>query len=345
MVGVSVIIPFCNDDELIYRVVDNLCASVDTSRFEIIIVNDGSNYGSGAFRPIEAHTFYQPNVRVINNPVSFGVGYSFDRGIENANGNIVILTASDVFPRKGVWLDRVINAVQGNPNTLGCAVSVGLSPVQMDMGIDKLIRRYGAELLFTVNENDLPEYSDLRKRRGGYTTLFQGKWMMGKLSEEPYEISCLMGAFYFTSRQYFAKLAGWDTVPNNRYCGHRFWGSLEPYISLKSWLVGGGCMLHPDIEAGHVFGRIDKKQKFDKGLRSAEWVWWNKLFMLETMIFDNDLRRRLLGFVHPELNLGVAQKMIRQNHDTVLRVREHNRAKFINTPNIFTEKFNYKFKV
>jgi len=215
----------------------------------------------------------------------------------------------------------------------------------MDINDPKCFKRYGADLLFFVTGDDLPLTSALRARRGGFTDLFKAKWLMGKQKDEPYEIPCLLGAFYWTSKDYYRRLGGWDTMPGNMYCGHRQYGSLEPYISLKSWLMGGGCTLYPDIEAGHVFGRIDARNQFSKGVRSAEWMWWNKLFMLETMIFDQELRIKLYNFVLPELNFGVAKQMIKRNYQGARKVKEENRQKFINTHTIFTDKFDYNFDI
>ena len=103
--------------------------------------------------------------------------------------------------------------------------------------------------------------------------------------------------------------------------------------------------MYPHIEAGHIFGRVDRRNRFSKGVRSMEWMWRNALFILETQIMDADLRKRLYAFVHPQLNFNVAKKMIRDHYDDVLEVREGNRLKFINTPKIFTDKFDYRFKV
>jgi hypothetical protein len=109
--------------------------------------------------------------------------------------------------------------------------------------------------------------------------------------------------------------------------------------------VGGGCTLYPDIETAHVFARIEERKRFEKGVRSGEWIWWNALFILETMIMDVGLRDRLRNFVHPELTFNMAKQMIKRNSETVSRIREANRAKFKNTPDIFVEKFDYRFKV
>jgi hypothetical protein len=140
-------------------------------------------------------------------------------------------------------------------------------------------------------------------------------------------------------------LYGWDTEPRNRYCGFRNWGHLEPYISLKSWFHGGGCTLFPNIEVTHLFNRFDPRHRFDKGSRGADWMWWNALFMLETMILTPSLHDRLEDFPHRELNLNVARQWIERNRETVNRIRERNRQEFKYDYHIFEDKFNYNFDI
>jgi glycosyltransferase involved in cell wall biosynthesis len=328
---VSIIIPFINEFSEIESVLMNLLTSCDINDTEIIVVNDGSREHSGKFHPLELS---YPNVKVINTPAQRGVGFSFDRWVELASGDIIILTASDVFPEIG-WYEKVVDYVNQRPESIGCAVCVGSESGR---------KHYGADLLFTVGIDDLPPKSKLRQRRGGYTELFKGRWA-SKKSDEPYEISCLMGAFYFCKKEWYQKIHGFDTTVSNPWQGHRMWGSLEPYLSLKSWLYGGGCYLTPDIEAKHIFGRADKEHRWDKGKRSAEDRWWNALFILETMILDEKLRRKLSLFPNMELNLGVARQRIRENYKTIVDIRERNRAEFKYDHTIFTDKFGYKFDV
>lgn len=336
----SVLIPFKGDFGEIEPVVQSLLATA-TGDLEVVIVNDGSTQGSGKFRPLEINL---PFVKVINNHKSFGVGYAFDRAFENSTGDIIVLMGADIFVKPG-WFNQVIDAVTSKPETLGCSVCIGLNPTRMSLDDPKNFRRYGADLLFYVDEGDLPKESLLGTRRGGYTSLFKAKWLLAKQSDEPYEIPCVLGAFYFTSRDYFKKLGGWDTESGNQYAGHRVWGSLEPYISLKSWLVGGGCTLYPEIETGHVFARVDRLNKWKKGGRGEDWGWWNRLYILETMIMSQSLRNRLEDFVHPELNFNVARKWIKQNYESILRKREENRLRFKNYHTIFTDKFGYDFDI
>jgi glycosyltransferase involved in cell wall biosynthesis len=338
---VSVCISFRNDFEEISGVVRNLLETAQSDDFEIIIYNDGSFYGDATSRPLELNL---PHIKIINNRRSYGVGYAFDRAVEQARGDIITLMGSDVYPKDG-WYENIRNAVLRNHNTLGCSVCLGINPTRMSLDDPKNFKRYGADLLFYVETNDLPKESVFRSRQGGYTGLFQSKWLFGKQSDEPYEIPCVLGAFYFTSKEYYQKIGGWDTKPNNSFCGHRFWGHLEPHISLKSWLTGGGCTIYPDIETAHVFSRVTNANIYSKGARSMEWSWWNALWILETMIMDESLRKRLYNFVHPELNFNVARKMIRDNYDEVKRARDRNRSRFKNDHTIFTKKFNYDFNI
>lgn len=333
---ISIVIPTRNDTQNLLKTLTGLNVYKD-DRFEVVIVNDGTVYPSN-----KPHSFLReellivdlPQVKVVNYHPSFGVGHAFDRGVENCRYENIILMGCDVTPL-GDWYEQVLEAVTENPNTLGCAVCVGSESGR---------KHYGADLLFWVDNDDLPESSPLKDSKD-YTALFKGKWLPAKEKNTPYEIPCLMGAFYWTSKSYYNLLGGWDTKIEDKYCGHRVWGHLEPFISLKSWLVGGGCTLYPNIEASHEFGRINRKTKWSKGARSAEWTWWNALWILETMILDEFQRQSLYDFVKPCLNFNVARKMIRQNKDKVIAVREANALKFKNTLDIFTEKFDYDFVI
>ena len=330
---ISIIIPTINDDELDTTLKHLLSTTEDYSDIEIIIVNDG-----GEFPICELQ-----RVKLLNNGKNYGVGYSFDRGVEQAKGDIIVIMGGDVRPKHG-WVEKVRNEVSRNPNTIGCATCVGINPTRMDLDDPRNFKRYGADLLFTVSKDDLPEKSPLRKRES-YTALFKGKWKHGKESDTPYEIPCLMGAFYFTSKDYYMKIHGWDTQKNNLYTGHKYWSRLEPHLSLKSWLYGGGCTLYPDIEAGHIFARIPRVHRYRHGLRSQEWIWWNALWILETMILDEELRQKLYDFPNPELNLSRAKRLIKSHYGEIEKVRKRNEREFIYDHRIFTYKFNYDFNI
>jgi glycosyltransferase involved in cell wall biosynthesis len=325
----SVIIPFKNDFEIIHDTIINLLWECNHEEAEIIVVNDGSVFDSNKFRPLNVD--YR-RVRVINSPLSFGVGYSIDRGVSEATGDIIVICGSDVYPRAG-WYEKVLDAVNQTPDTLGCSVCV-------DKENGK--KHYGAELLIEVGKEDLPENSPLRLYPT-YTALFEAQWRKEETTEVT-EIPCALGAFYFTSKRYFKLLGGFDTMPNTRWRGHTAYGSLETFISLKSWLVGGGVTLYPDIEAEHIFNRADGKDKFAKGLRSADRHWFNRLHIAYTMVHDERLLKSILDYPLPELNLNTAKKYIRRDFPYIEKIIARNKSIFTHDVAWFLDRFNYKLK-
>jgi glycosyltransferase involved in cell wall biosynthesis len=325
----SVVIPFKNDFEVIHDTIISLLWECNHEEAEIIVVNDGSVYPSNKFRPL---AFDYKRVRVINNPVGFGVGYALDRGVKEATGDTIVICGSDVQPRQG-WYERVLNYVNQTPDTLGCAVCVSKETGK---------KHYGAELLIQVCKEDLPPNSPLRALPS-YTALFEAQWRKEETTEQ-LSIPCALGAFYWTSKRYYEFIGGFDTKKNSCRMGHSFWGSLEPYISLKSWLVGGGVTLYPDIEAEHQFSRIDIKTRFTKGVRGEDKHWWNRLFIAHTMVHDEQLLKQILDYPKKELNFNVASREIKRNWSNVQEVKERNKLIFTKTVQQFMDDFGYKLK-
>lgn len=321
---ISICVAFKNDYELIDSVVKHIIDTAESDDYEIIVYNDGSVLSSGRPRTLELD---YKNTRVINASQSFGVGHAFDRAVESAKGEYLVLMGSDVYAHKG-WHTKVLDAVKSNPTTIGCAVCVGDK--------EPFRKYYGADLLIKMGIDDLQLHSKLRQRKGGYTDLFRGKWAK-KRGNEPYEISSLMGAFYWVSKTWYQHIGGFDTEIGNRYCGFRVWKHLEAHLSMKSYLCGGNCVLYPDIEVTHVFSREHKS-----GARSAEWMFWNSEWILETMVLSQSARNRLHDFMNPELNLNVARQMIKRNMETVERYKEKNRQRFKYGLEIFETKFGIK---
>lgn len=312
---ISVCVPFKQDFGEIEPIVQHLLTTAGSDDIEILVYNDGSFYGDNKPRALELDL---PHTRVINASQSFGVGFSFDRLVEAAKSENIILMGDDVTPHEG-WYPKVLQAINSKPESIGCSVCVGnLAPYT---------KHYGADMLITMGNDDLPLNSKLRERKGGYTDIFRGRWA-DKRGDEPYEISCLMGAFYFTTKSWYQTIGGFDTESKNRYCGHRVWSHLEPQLSLKSYLSGGNCVLYPDIETTHIFNRIDKMRRYAKGGRSAEWFHWNAQWILETMVLNDLLRNMIKDFMHRELNWNVAEQMINRNRKTVDRYKELNRQRF-----------------
>lgn len=326
---VSVLIPTKNDFDYLDKVINTLLwdSPYDVD-LEIIVVNDGSIASNGSPLSIKDWFNYTGGkVRVIENGKNFGVGYSFDRGAEEATGDILVLMACDVFPRGGVVLQEVVKAVSKHPQELGCCTSLGLNPDNLDMGSPDINKRYGADILWTVGLDDLPPESKLRKTIGGYTSILRGKWREGKDSDEPYMIPCAYGAFYFCTKEFYQKMHGFDTKKGIQFRGHIKWGHLEPFLSLKAEIYGDGVRVYPQIEVGHVFSRKTE------GARAMEHQYWNALWIAYTML-EEDFRDELRNFLHFNSWYSIAQHWVRQHKEVINEVRERNlrEAKLISKP-------------
>ena len=168
---ISIIIPFKADWDELPKVLGHLLNpnNTDSTNLEVIIVNDGSTHHTGKFRPLEIS---HPQVKVINNSKSFGVGYSFDMGVRIASHDTIILMGCDIFAKEG-WYEKVLDKVWWEPNSIGCAVCVGDKP--------PYTKYYGADMMITYGIDDLPLKSKLRERRGGFTDLFRGRWAKQKV--------------------------------------------------------------------------------------------------------------------------------------------------------------------
>jgi len=57
-----------------------------------------------------------------------------------------------------------------------------------------------------------------------------------------------MGAFYGTTKKWYDYVRGFEL--------HYIWGSLEPYISLKTWLLGGKVLISTDLDVTHIMSRV-----------------------------------------------------------------------------------------
>jgi hypothetical protein len=229
---------------------------------------------------------------------------------------------ADIWVERGSWLKSLLSVVKSNE--IGCACSVGLQPGNYDITQEGLYLRYGAKIIYKMTHDDLPKNSVLRNDPN-YSEIIGCKWLQ-KQSDEPYEVDAIYGAFYFTTKEFYQRIHGFDTEEGNRFKGHSHWGHLEAMLSLKARVYGGRCMMYPDIKAGHIFGRISDVYKV-RSVRE-DLHYWNRLWVAETML-DDPLKEECLNHLKFCKNLSEAQAWIKQNWDTVQEVRNRNKREGI----------------
>lgn len=88
----SVIIPVYNQEELVIKALDSIPIRDD---IEIIVIDDGST--DKTYANVLSYVFHheEKNILLLQNEENRGVGYTVNRGYDNATGEYVVLLGSD----------------------------------------------------------------------------------------------------------------------------------------------------------------------------------------------------------------------------------------------------------
>ncbi|MDY0094409.1 MAG: glycosyltransferase family 2 protein [Candidatus Vecturithrix sp.] len=90
MGSMTVIVPVYNEEGAIAQTLDELLPNIENNGWQLIVVNDGSNDGTGQ---ILEH--YGNRLRVINHPYNRGYGAALKTGIRAANTELMAICDSD----------------------------------------------------------------------------------------------------------------------------------------------------------------------------------------------------------------------------------------------------------
>ncbi|MDY7039052.1 MAG: glycosyltransferase, partial [Thermodesulfobacteriota bacterium] len=95
-IGLSIIIPICNEKKNLPLLYDELIAVLNglKENYEIIFINDGSTDGSGEV--LEGHATKDKNVRVIQFRRNYGQTAAMNAGFKYARGSVVITLDGDL---------------------------------------------------------------------------------------------------------------------------------------------------------------------------------------------------------------------------------------------------------
>ncbi len=298
----SIIVTYHNEGQgFIEECISQIINSVDIEH-EIIVVDDCS------LRPLK----HIDGVKIIRNKHNEGVGFSFDIGVKNSKYENIILSACDMRFIKNNWVSKIVEEINNYPKSLLCTSCVGLNrekPENMDFEKRRLRSKcYGATILMFHDSNSNP------RKEKTFRGIIEAKWNKPPIDRtQSYEIPCILGACYGVKKDWYNYIDG--------FWGHRRWGSLEPYISLKSWMFGGSCRCAPHIETGHIF----KKNGTHGTLQSD--VLYNKV-MIATLLLDD--HQRLIDFLGSNGTVFKAKRQYENNKSVILsKKEEYNKKKIM----------------
>ena len=339
---VSAVIAY-KSDPYIYFTINNLLKGINKDDIEIIVVDDGSD------EPLECNFDLYPNVKIIRNQVSRGVGYAFDLGVKNCTSDNIVLLGADVIVKNPTWIDNVVDYCQTHKAGIGCSVCLSGDPTHLEPSNPAdATKRYGAKILPFVTQEDLRSDSRLMEVEEYYVGAFDAQWIKKEPIEDVAEIPSVYGAFYFTTKSWYEHIGGWDTTQGMKISGHLNWGGLEPWLSLKNWLCGGKCHVVKSIETLHVFHKYDPTVR-DGYVPSGKWehLWYNKAFIAYSMLPRADAERLIAKIyklkvqfeLHTrQFNIGI--HMLKKNEEYLNKIRLRNMNNFTRNFDWFCKRFN-----
>lgn len=337
---VSIIIPYHNEGkEFISQTLESIDFTCDIT-YEVIIVDDGSEV------PLEIS-----GIKVLRHERNLGVGQAFDTGVKEAKYDNLFLMGCDVRFVENKWGSLMLSEIENYPESLTCSTTVSLYMDRPEVTFEfsrQLYKYNGATILFLHGHSDTPDRPD------NFHSILNAQWLPREyiklmpptidegdpfaqfLKEScnieysrthSYEVPCILGAFYGCRKSWYQYLDG--------FWGHKSWGTLEPYISLKSWLFGGSCRT-AHIETGHIF-KSDGTHKTP----FAD-IAYNKL-LVSWLLFNKCDRERLINWLPDHDYIIEAKKMIEGDLSDIFLKREEYRAKIIFSTRNLCKKFNLKF--
>jgi len=259
VIEASIVIGYHNEAGLVQLLLDSIHPSI-RERVEILLIDDAST---------ETYTYtYDQEIRRFQFGERQGIGAAFDAGVDRANTDNIILCGGDIVFKGGDWLDHFLSDLREDSKALYCSTCLNLHEHALSVDDSGIVKGYGAFI-----EDFVPE-----------TTVLRTKWLAETLSAESvYEVPCILGAVYAVNKQWYKYIKGFK--------GHYHWGCLEPYISIKNWMLGGSNKIDIRVETGHWF--IVKKNRF----KPESWeIAYNKL--LATLVLGGELKDKLFDHLN-----------------------------------------------
>jgi glycosyltransferase involved in cell wall biosynthesis len=269
MAELSIVIPFCNEGDEVYKTCGQLLDTKDKD-IEIVLVNDYSDDGYDYRNKINSSF---KNVILLENYERKGVAYSRDLGAEKSSSKYFLSMDAHMAIIKDHWTSFIIDTMKSNPNTILCGNTM---PLTVDRKIKKKATVFGCRFSF---ENGVAcKWTD--KDRNPVSDIV--------------DIDCVLGACYTYEKDTYFKLHGLN--------GERGYGLDEEMISMKYHCTGGKCILSKSLGAGHIYRQEQGTHPFVRYQRDMV---YNKLLFLN---FFCDEEEKVYKDIYDGLITGYTDK-------------------------------------
>jgi len=314
MKDLTIIMPFLNEGEEPLKTIESVYETAPKKKIDIIAIDDGyslSKENSNIAQMEIASRF--PDVKYIRNKVRIGVDGSRQIGAELSKTPYLLIIDAHMRFLPG-WLDKILDCVSREPQTLWCTTCLALGYGNMDIHRAK-DKYYGADLIL-INK-DVDPNRPVRE-------ILEPKWAERKNGIE-YEIPCVLGANYACNKNWFHYVHGLS--------GLKMWGTSEPFLSLKFFLSGGKCKITTNVEIGH---------KFRDNAPYSTNIWsliYNKIYLCKTILPD-ELSKKLIDNFPQDSNFKKAMKVIDGDKEKIEQERQYYKSIFTKSIKDYCREFD-----
>ncbi len=212
---ISVILPAANESVLLQRTVEQFAATLPENS-EIIVVDNGSTDGSADFL-LENPC---PNVHLIRTPEALGVSGARNRGLAQAQGEIVVFADAHIDVPHNWWHPIVCTLTNPKVGVVGPGIGV--------MGKPEYTMSYGQRI------------AEAKLRL---------EWLP-KQGDQPYPVPTLGGGFMAMRHDTLKAAGAFDA-------GMPQWGSEDLEICVRYWLLGYEVWVVPSVTILHYFRKAN----------------------------------------------------------------------------------------
>lgn len=312
--NLSIIIPYHNEGaEFISATLLSIYKTIDVKEYEVIVIDDGSTI------PLEA----PEGVRLIRHSDNRGVGAAFDTGVSEALSENLFLMGADIRFENNAWASGMISEIKRYPNSLTCTSCVNLSIYDTCFETRRNLTVANGATILIHPVGDSPKKLN---------RTLEAQWLPRLKDRDipSHEIPCILGAAYGVSKQWYQWIDGFSL--------HKHWGTLEPYISLKSWMFGGSCRTAPRIETGHIF-----RQNAIHDTPPPSKL-YNKMLVVALLFTDEST---MIRYQSDTRTVQQAREMFDMEKPNILAKRQEYKDKTVMTPEQYMERWgisNHKMK-
>lgn len=267
----TAVITFRNEGQLLWDTVADIRRSAG-SGVAIHLIDDASD---DAFNYRELAREYDCRLDRFETPRGPAANRNF--GVDQAETPYVICLDAHMRFYTPDWAERVVRAIQHDPNALYCAVS---RPLNLKAERASGAEGYGAAL-----------NTDTEDPKG----LLVPQWNVLPLNHCAYpRIPLPLGATYAFTTAFFQDIGG--------YVGLKQYGGEEAFAGMKAWLFGGSCRLIHDVTIGHIYRDVAQRP----WTNTSSCYSLNRLLLAATLFGMADFDRFLKTFATlPDYNQAV----------------------------------------